>query len=239
VTDWGLPKIRSGNTQRESYKSDTIVLITGKMRLPEDLQNQVIDEIRNLFPFDYIICDIPEDEYEKYDQKLVQIYKHYDTVQKLPEQYKHVIRIRNDVVLDKTNNAKDTYRSLICNLEICLEELQKKGIVIGVQHMSARRLINKWTSENRSEKRQIGDFMIFHPRDKIMNPRKVFGSSEKEQARLGEDLHWAWGDVFSVNYRNIVHVSLPLKVYRHTSESEWWLGVRIPSYNKVIKKEKK
>ena len=237
MTDWELPKIHLGDTKRKgslNYNTNTIVLITGKMRLPDELQNQVIENIKKIFPYDYIICDIPEDEYEKYHKKLVQMYKHYDTVQKLPERYKNIIRIRNDIVLDQKNNDKDTYLSLIRNLEICHEESEKKGVVIGVQQMSTRRMIKKWISKNRTEFRQIGDFAIFHHRNKIVDPRKVFGSSEEEQVRFGKEPHWAWGEIFAVDYRGIVNIPLMLKVYRHTNDYDWWLGVKIPSYNKVI-----
>jgi hypothetical protein len=230
VTKWELPKINSGETQKESYKSDTIVLITGTKRLPENLQDQVIDEITNLFPFDYVICDIPEDEYKKYHPKLVQMYKHYDTVQRLPKEYRYIIRIRNDVVLDEINVSNSEYRLLEENLKQCRGVSRQSGVVIGVQHLNTRRLTQKWRSRNRSERRQIGDFVIFHLRGQMMNPREIFNSSALEQRKLAKEPHWAWGDLFDVKWTQIVHMQLPLKIYRNSNEQDWCIGVKIPEY---------
>ncbi len=237
-----MPKIHSGDANRKEYESDTIVLISGRNRLPEELQNRVIENIKTVFPYDYIICDIPEDEYEQYYFRLVQIYKHYDTVQKLPKQYKHIIRVRNDIALDEINQETDEvdsksalpYNGMRVNLEVCPKISKQQGVVLGVQHFGVRRVISKWGSKKRSEKRQIGDFMIFHPRDKIMDPREVLGRTKEKREEMIAEPHWAWGEVFAVNFRNIIHVQLPLKIYRDSGERDWWCGVRIPDYNKVI-----
>lgn len=229
MTDWGLPKIYSGNTQKSNYASDTIVLISGAKRLPEDLQNQVINEIANLFPFDYVVCDLPEDEYKKYHPKLIQMYKHYDATQKLPKKYRHVIRVRNDVVLDEINVGNDQYRFLKQNLKECCK-ISRQGVVIGVQHMGISKLIRKQSSNIRSEKRLIGDFIIFHGKDQIMNPREIFDSSVEGQRKLAVEPHWAWGDIFKVNWTRIFHAQLPLKIYRNTTEKDWCMGVKIPEY---------
>jgi len=202
------------------FRKDTLLLIFGIQRLLPEIHERLIERLRYECPFDYAIVDLHKPEYDEilsYDKKWwgrIQIFKLWDILQQVPEQYKFIIRGRNDVRFRYTRNSHLTrkeetsqYRRLGIQLRELMDAIYvepkflKHKYVLFVGNTVEKGHILK-SLEHQTFK-TLPDLMICFHRDEMINPwGRVPLTPSKELLDLKENhpQRWAKSKEVQVHY---------------------------------------
>ena len=172
------------------------ISIAGTIRLEKYVHDYLIKRIFDLekLRIDYIIenDNIDENKYieRKINKHYRQMYKHWDIISNLPEKYTHIIRIRNDILIEESPSViKHLKHSIKFDYAI---GFQKFGSIMSFKNI-----------ENRLEKKNdlgVGDLILIHPRNKMLNPYEIFSDDDRRIYRhVIRSPHIEWMKLFNGN----------------------------------------
>lgn len=182
----------------DSPNKKILLLITGLKRLDDDEHDRLIKKILNEFPYDYSITNIEKPYYKKLKKPnsgIVQIYKLWDTLKEVPENYSHIIKVRNDI---------EMWDLGLTSRMIHFVKFWLKGdFTVGMGPLSAAKLCKNF---RQNETVFMGDYIIFFRKTSMINPYTV-----REKIERKKSIHDAWTLCFD---NKVFHYNMPINLVR-------------------------
>jgi hypothetical protein len=208
----------------KDFSRHTIIVFNDLPRMSTENMNSVIEFYQSFLPYDICIISGNDERYEddfqhsvnyvdwKYDvpkeylekNRLIQIWKHWQTCQILPKKYKFIIRVRSDLKI-----PKDVSNSYWHNL---FEFSCHGDIVLGFGFLSSGKLFrNFFRKIDGNSVEFMSDFIICHKRKLVRNPteniwNKIYKNNSKSD---NISVHTAWTHFFADSNR-IENVIFPV-----------------------------
>ena len=160
------------------------IVVSNNRRLTNEQHDELLSRIHHIIPYDMFIYDLGDKPEWKDPKKIkyrnsIQIYKHWDALQLLPERYRYIVKVRNDLDVVEAFGVK-----------LAIQKGFEENWTIGMGQINFHKHQRNWKM---GKEVFIGDLIIAHPRDAMKDPNMMEKEQEFYHSRVG---HRKWAMCF-------------------------------------------
>lgn len=167
---------------RKPLREDTLVLVVGIQRLDRKVHHRLTERLLYECPYDYAVYEPPHKP--EYDEIMshglfwghrIQLFKLWDILEEVPEQYKYIIRGRNDVRFCWNRRMDGHYRPVGPTLVDSVDKYKMNAFC------SRMRLDKYFRAARRGRFYFLGDLLMVFKRDTFLNPYEKWPITPPEE----------------------------------------------------------